>query len=149
MHLIQRVSQLLQTRAEVQRDQLSDAVSVAIDDVLRGAAAVVAVQRGGALQADGEVAGLTEEPKLLARVEGAEDRAAEATTRLELLQELDRVGRCALLPPGSGERAQKKKNQCINNDYSNNIMTTTNNNNTLCFASRLKQPHTKHQTLFE
>lgn len=111
MHLLQRVSQLLQTRPQVQRDQLPDAVSVAVDDVLRGAAAVVAVQRGGALQADGEVAGLAEEPQLLARMEGAEDGAAEATARLQLLQKLDRVGRCALLPPGGG--AESTKNKCI------------------------------------
>lgn len=110
MHLLQRVGQPLQTRPQAQRDQLSDSVAVAIDDVPRGAAAVVAVQRGGALQADGEVARLAEEAELLARVEGAEDRTAEATARLELLQELDGVGGCALLPPSvGGENRRKKK----------------------------------------
>lgn len=81
---------------------------MAIDDVLRGAAAVVAVQRGGALQADGEVAGLAEEPELLARVEGAEDWTTEAATGLQLLQELHRVGCCALLPPSDGVKNTKK-----------------------------------------
>lgn len=101
------------------RDQLSDAVSVAIDDVPRGAAAVVAVQRGGTLQAHGEVAGLAEEPELLARVEGAEDGAAEATARLQLLQTLDGVGRRPLLPPDGGTENiytpgfQKKQNSLI------------------------------------
>lgn len=102
LHLLQRLLETLQTGPQVHRDQLSDAVSVVIDDVPRGAAAVVAVQRGGTLQAHGEVAGLAEEPELLARVEGAEDGAAEATARLQLLQALNGVGRRPLLPPVGG-----------------------------------------------
>lgn len=70
-----------------------------IDNIPGGAAAVVAVQCGGTLQADGQVAGLTEEPELLAGVERAEDGAAETTTRLQLLQTLNRVRCCSLLPP--------------------------------------------------
>ncbi len=70
-----------------------------IDNIPCGAAAVVAVQRGGTLQADGQVAGLAEEPELLAGVQGAEDGAAETTTRLQLLQTPKRVRRCSLLPP--------------------------------------------------
>lgn len=72
---------------------------MAIDDITGGAAAVVTVQRGGTLQADGEVAGLTEESELLAVVERAEDGAAKTSTRLELLQTLNGVRCCSLLPP--------------------------------------------------
>lgn len=86
-------------------DQLPDAVSMAMDDVARGAAVVVAVQRGGALQADGPVAGLAEEPELLARVEGAEDGPAEATGGLQLFEAANRVRRRPLLPPGAREEA--------------------------------------------
>lgn len=68
LHLLQRLLETLQTGPQVHRDQLSDAFSVVIDDVPRGAAVVIAVQRGGTLQAHGEVAGLAEEPELLARV---------------------------------------------------------------------------------
>lgn len=92
LHLLQRLLETLQTGPQVHRDQLSDAVSMVIDDVPRRAAAVIAVQRGGTLQAHGEVAGLAEEPELLAWVEGAEDGAAEATARLQLLQTLNGVG---------------------------------------------------------
>lgn len=99
LNLLQGLLQKLQAWLQARRDQLSDAVSVAVDDIVGGAAAVVAVQRGGTLQADGQVAGLTEEPELLAGVEGAEDGAAEATARLQLLQTLDGVRRCSLLPP--------------------------------------------------
>lgn len=80
-------------------DQLPDAVSVAMDDVARGTAVVVAVQRGGALQADGQVTGLAEEPELLARVEGAEDGPAEATSGLQLFEAANGVRRRPLLPP--------------------------------------------------
>lgn len=76
-----------------------------INNITGGAAAVVAVQRGGTLQADGQVAGLAEEAELLSRVEGAEDGAAETTTRLQLLQTLNRVRCCSLLAPADGERA--------------------------------------------
>lgn len=102
LHLLQRLLETLQTGPQMHRDQLSDAVSVVIDDVLRGAAAVIAVQRGGTLQAHGEVAGLAEEPELLARVEGAEDGVAEATARLQILQMLNGVRRRPLLPPDGG-----------------------------------------------
>lgn len=59
------------------------------------------MQRGGTLQADGQVAGLAEEPELLAGVEGAEDGAAETTARLQLLQTLNRVRCCSLLSPAA------------------------------------------------
>lgn len=99
LHLLQWALQLLQTRSKARRHQLSDAVSVAINNVQRGAAAVVAVQRGGALQADWKVAGLTEETELLARVHGAQDGTAETTSWPQLLQTLNRMRRCSLLPP--------------------------------------------------
>lgn len=79
-------------------NQLSDAVPMAIDNIACGAAAVVAVQRGGTLQADGQVAGLTEKPQLLSRVQGAEDRPDQTTTSLQLLQSLNGVRCCSLLP---------------------------------------------------
>lgn len=72
---------------------------MAVNDIMCGAAAVVTVQRSGTFQADGQVARLTEEPELLARMEGAEDGAAETTTRLQLIQALNRVRCCPLLPP--------------------------------------------------
>ena len=48
---------------------------MAIYDILCVTAEVVAVQCGRTLQTDGQVAGLTEEPQLLAWVERAEDGA--------------------------------------------------------------------------
>lgn len=118
LHLLQRLLETLQTGPQVHRDQLSDAVSVVIDDVPRGAAAVVAVQRGGTLQTHGEVTRLAEEPELLPRVEGAGDGAAEATARLQLLQTLNGVGRRPLLPPDGGTEntytlQKKQKNSLI------------------------------------
>lgn len=98
---------MLQARSQTHRDQLSDAVSVTINNIPSGAAVVVAVQRGRTLQADGQVAGLAEEAELLAGVEGAEDGAAETTTRLQLLQTLDRVRRCALLSPADSRRNEQ------------------------------------------
>lgn len=71
-----------------------------VDNITCGAAVVVAVQRGSTLQADRQVTGLTEETELLTRVEGAEDRAADTTTGLQLLQSLNRVRCCSLLAPG-------------------------------------------------
>lgn len=90
---------MLQVRSKAHRDQLPDAVSMAIDDVTGGAAAVVTVQHCGTFYADGQVTGLAEEPELLARVEGAEDGAAETTMGLQLLQTLNGVGRRSFLPP--------------------------------------------------
>lgn len=90
---------MLQARSEAHRDQFPDAVSMTIDDIACGAAAVVTVQHCGTLQTNGQVAGLAEEPELLARVEGAEDGAAETTTGLQLLQTLNGVRRCSFLPP--------------------------------------------------
>lgn len=100
---------MLQARTQTHRDQLSDAVSVTINNIPSGAAVVVAVQRGRTLQADRQVTGLAEESELLARVEGAEDGAAETTTRLQLLQTLDRVRRCALLSPA--ETPGRRRNE--------------------------------------
>lgn len=77
-----------------------------IDDIPRGAAAVVAVQSGGALQADGQVARLAEETQLLARVEGAEDGTAETTTRPQLVHGLQRVRRRSLLSPAERDGRQ-------------------------------------------
>ena len=74
---------------------------MAMDDVACGAAVMVAVQRGGALQAHGQVTGLAEEPQLLARVEAAEDGPAEAAAGLQLFQAADGVRRRPLLPPGA------------------------------------------------
>lgn len=79
-----------------------------IDNIACGAAAVVAVQRGGTLQADGQVAGLAEEPELLAGVEGAEDGAAETTASLQLLQTLNRVRCCPLLSPADRRENRHK-----------------------------------------
>lgn len=78
-----------------------------IYNVARGAAAVVAVQHGRTLQADGQVAGLAEEPELLAGVEGAEDGAAETTARLQLLQTLNRVRCCSLLSPADRRERER------------------------------------------
>lgn len=99
VHLLQRPLKLLQPGSYSYSDQFSDAVSVLVDDIMCGAAAVVTVQRGGTVQADGQVAGLTEEPQLLTGVEGTEDGAAETATGLQLLQTLNGVRRCSLLPP--------------------------------------------------
>lgn len=91
IHLLQCRLQPLHARSKAPCHQLSDAVSVTIDDIMCGAAAVVAVQRGSTLQADWQVTGLAEEAEILARMEGAQDRAEEATSRLQILQTLDRV----------------------------------------------------------
>lgn len=88
------------------RDQLSDAASMTINNITCGAAAVFTVQRGSALQANRQVTGLAEEPELLSRVEGAEDRTAETTTRLQLLKTLNRVSRSSLLP--SADRSENR-----------------------------------------
>lgn len=78
-----------------------------IDDVARGATAVVTVERGSTLHADGQVAGLTEEPEFLSRVEAAEDRAAETTTSLQLLQTHETVRRRSLLAPADRGRSRR------------------------------------------
>lgn len=111
LHLLQGLLQPLQARPQATKDQLSHAVSVAIHGITRGAAVVVAVQRGSALQAHGQVAGLTEEPQLLAGVEAAEQRAADTTPGLQLLQSLNRVRGCSLLAP-----ADRKDNTHMYND---------------------------------
>lgn len=108
-HLLQRVLQTLQVGPQAPTDQLSDAVPMAMDDVARGAAVVVAVQRGGALQADGQVTGLAEEAELLAWVEAAEDGPAEAAAGLQLLEAADGVSGRPLLPPGEEEEQEEEE----------------------------------------
>ena len=85
---------------------------MAIDNISGGAAAVVAVQRGSTLQADGQVAGLTEQPELLAGMEGAEDGTAQTAARLQLLQTLNRVTCCSLLPPAD-KRGNRYRYMCV------------------------------------
>lgn len=104
--LLQGLLQTLPEWMQAPGDQLPDAAPVAVDGVARGTAAVVAVQRGGALQAHGQVAGLTEETQLLARVQGAEDGAAEAAAGTQLGQTLNGVSRRSLLAP-AGQRGQR------------------------------------------
>ena len=104
LHLQHGVLQALHARSQAHRDQLSDAVSMAIDHILSGAASVVSVQRGGTLQTDGEVAGLAEEPQLLTRVQAAEDGPAQRPAGLQVLQTLDGVRRRPLLTPADRER---------------------------------------------
>lgn len=131
-HLLQRLLQAVQARSQAHADQLSDAVSMVIDDIPRGAAAVVAVQGGGALQADGQVARLAEEAQLLARVEGAEDGAAQTTTRPQLVHGLHGVRRRSLLSPAerreadthtsvTSVRIQEVKGQQRENYFNNRI----------------------------
>lgn len=103
-HLLQRVFQTLQVGRQAPPDQLSDAVPMAMDDVARGTAVVVAVQRGRALQADGQVTGLAEEPQLLARVDAAEDGPAKAAAGPQLFEAAHGVRRRPLLPPGEEKR---------------------------------------------
>lgn len=55
---------------------------MAVDNIVRGATAVVPVQRGGTLQADRQVTGLAEKTELLTRMEGAEDGTTQTATRL-------------------------------------------------------------------
>lgn len=82
-----------------------------VDNIKCGTAAVVTVQCGCTLQADRQVAGLAEEPELLAGMEGAQDRTAETTSRLQLLQTLNRVRRCSLLPPA--DTTQNRYSTCL------------------------------------
>lgn len=93
---------------------------MAIDDITCGAAAVVPVQSGGTLQADGQVAGLTEKPELLSRVQGAEYGSAEATASLQLLQSLNRMRRCSLLPP-TGQRTDTEKSMSVSQSLQSRI----------------------------
>lgn len=107
-HLLQRGLQATQVGPQVPADQLPDAVPMAMDHVARGAAVVVAVQRGGTVQTHGQVTWLAEEPELLARVEGAEDGPAEATAGLQLFEAANGVRRRPLLPPGEAEETSEQ-----------------------------------------
>lgn len=107
-HLLQRGLQAPQVGPQVPTDQLPDAVPMAMDHVTCGAAVVVAVQRGGTVQTDGQVTWLAEEPELLARVEGAEDGPAEAPAGLQLFEAANGVRRRPLLPPGETEETSEQ-----------------------------------------
>lgn len=64
------------------RHQLSYLVTMLINNIVGGTTVVVTVQCGGALQADRDVTGLTEEPQLLTWMERAEDGPTDASTGL-------------------------------------------------------------------
>ena len=91
LHAPQRLLQVAHARAQAPRYHLADAVAVAMDHIACRAAAVLAVEGSGALQAHGRVARLAEEPQLLSWVKGAKDWPRQATLGLQLFQALDGV----------------------------------------------------------
>lgn len=77
---------------------------MAVDDVTCREAVVVTVEGGGTLQADGQVADLTEETQLLTGVEGTQDGPRETILGLQVLQTFDGVSRRPLLSPGEDRK---------------------------------------------